>query len=87
MLDRQHRNIRSPEISLAAVAEGSHVFITTILGGCKLRERLLSMGINIADEIIVLQRRGQGAVVIAKGNNRYVLGGGMAQKIQVSTDI
>ena len=44
------------------------------------------MGINIADEIIVLQRRGHGAVLIAKDNNRYMLGGGMAQKIQVSTE-
>lgn len=86
MFDSQHRNIRSPEISLAAVAEGGHAFITTILGGRKLRERLLSMGLNIADEITVLQRRGQGAVVIAKDNNRYVLGGGMVQKIQVTTE-
>lgn len=85
MFDNVCRKVNAPVFPLASATEGEPVYITLIHGGCKLRERLLSMGINIDDKIIVLQRRGHGAVLIAKDNNRYMLGGGMAQKIQVSS--
>jgi len=63
--------------------DGEFVRITMIRGGCKMQERLLSMGISVEDEIEIVQRRDIGAVLISKAGNRYALGGGMAQKIQV----
>lgn len=67
-------------------SEGESVRIIMIRGGRKIQERLLSMGINIEDEIEVVQRQKKGAVLISKEGNRYALGGGMAQKIQVITE-
>lgn len=71
---------------LAMASEGESVRIIMIRGGRKIQERLLSMGINIEDEIEVVQRQKKGAVLISKEGNRYALGGGMAQKIQVITE-
>jgi len=42
------------------------------------------MGLNVGDEIEIIQRRAGSTVVIAKGGIRYGLGGGMAQKILVA---
>lgn len=67
---------------LALAAEGERVRIVRMCGGC-LRERLLSMGIDLDDEITVIRRQGGGAVLIEKAGNRYALGGGMAHKINV----
>ncbi|GAU09717.1 hypothetical protein DPF_2448 [Desulfoplanes formicivorans] len=41
------------------------------------------MGIQLEDVVQVVQSRPNGAVLIAKGENRLMLGGGMAQKIFV----
>ena len=67
---------------LALAAEGERVRIVRMCGGC-LRERLLSMGIDLDDEITIIRRQGGGAVLIKKAGNRYALGGGMAHKINV----
>jgi Fe2+ transport system protein FeoA len=48
-----------------------------------MHERLLSMGISVGDALDIIKCQGQGAVLVAKGQNRYALGGGMAQKIYV----
>lgn len=54
-----------------------------VQGGCLLRERLLSMGIRLEDELVVVSRQDNGAVLIEKAGCRYGLGGGMAHKINV----
>ena len=77
----QNQSVQS--FPLAMAGEGETVRIVFIRGGRKIQERLLSMGINIDDEIEVVQRQEKGAVLISKEGNRYALGGGMAQKIQV----
>jgi Fe2+ transport system protein FeoA len=62
---------------------GEYVRIAAIRGGSKCKERLLSIGIQVEDVVRVIQSRPNGAVLIAKGGNRLMLGGGMAQKIFV----
>ncbi len=69
---------------LSLSSEREMVTITSMRQGKKFQERLISMGLAIGDVIEVIQRRGHGSVVVAKDNNRYVLGGGMAQKIEVT---
>jgi ferrous iron transport protein A len=76
------RERTTPIFPLALAAEGERVRIARLCGGC-LRERLLSMGIDLDDEITVIRRQGGGAVLIEKAGNRYALGGGMAHKINV----
>ncbi|MDA3786798.1 MAG: FeoA family protein [Deltaproteobacteria bacterium] len=74
----------SPSFPLALAGEGEQVQIAAIQGGGNLLERLLGMGIKPRDIVEVVQRRGQGIVLIAKETDRYALGGGMAHKIYVT---
>lgn len=72
-----------PAYPLVLAGEGEVVKIVLLHGGHRFRERLLSMGIDLEDEVTVVHRQGNGAVVIEKAGSRYGLGGGMAHKIQV----
>ena len=69
---------------LAMASEGERIRIISLKGGRGFHEKLVSMGLNVGDEIEVIQRRGGGTVLIAKEGIRYGLGGGMAQKILVA---
>ena len=62
---------------------GERVRVVLIRGGANLKERLLSMGIQVEDIVEVIQSGQKGAVLIARDENRFMLGGGMAQKIYV----
>ena len=68
---------------LALAGEGKQVEVVAMSKGKSIHERLLSMGIGIGDVLHVVKCQGQGAVLVAKGQNRYALGGGMARKIYV----
>jgi Fe2+ transport system protein FeoA len=83
--DCQLRN-KTAELSsfpLALAVEGERVRIVRFRSGAAMQERLLSMGINLHDEILVLQKQNGGAALIEKSGTRYALGGGMAHKINV----
>ncbi len=75
-----------PSFPLALSSAGEIVRIVMIRGGGKMRERLLSIGLQTNDVIEVVQCREKGAVLVAKDDNRFMLGGGMAQKIYVSKE-
>lgn len=70
-------------LQLDEVRPGERLVIKGFTGGASARLRLLSMGLRIEDEIEVISHPGQGQVVVALDNKRYVLGRGLAQKIQV----
>lgn len=61
---------------LASTSEGEKVKIVFLRDNGLLRERLLSMGIYINDEIKVIQKQVGGAMLIEKMGSRYALGGG-----------
>ena len=82
--NQRRRADSNPSFSLALAGEGEKVKIVSCRGGGLLRQRLLSMGIHIDDEIVVVQRQNGGAMLIEKTGSRYALGGGMAQKIHVT---
>lgn len=68
---------------LAFAAEKERVEVVAMGKGKKVQERLLSMGIGVGDFLDIIKCQDQGAVLVAKGRNRYAMGGGMAQKIYV----
>jgi len=82
--DHKRRKLNhEPSFPLALAGEGEQVKIVWIRGGRILQERLLSMGIHIGDELVVMQRQPGGALLIERSGSRYALGGGMAHKINV----
>ncbi len=86
MRQKKHKKVQKPcqqSFPLAMAGEGEMVRIVSVHRGRKIQERLRSMGIQIDDVIKIIQCRYKGAVLIARDNNRYALGGGMALKIQV----
>ena len=68
---------------MAMAAAGDVVRLVSIGGGCGIRQRLFNMGVHENESVKVIRSQWQGGVLIASGGNRYVLGGGMALKIQV----
>lgn len=62
--------------------EGVPVRIHALTGGKGLSLRLTELGLNIGAEIAIVQRQG-GGVLVARGEARIALGGGMAAKILV----
>ena len=77
---------KGPSFPLALAGGGEIVRIVMIRGGGKIKERLLSIGLQLDDTVEIIQCRKKGAVLVAKDENRFMLGGGMAQKIYVSKE-
>lgn len=75
-----------PSFPLALAGPGERVQVVFIRGGANLKERLLSIGLQVDDAIQVIQSGEKGAVLVAKDENRFMLGGGMAQKIYVTKE-
>lgn len=84
--DNKEMKSTKSSFPLALADAGEKVRVITIRGGTNLKERLLSMGIRVEDAIEVIQSRENGAVLVAKDENRFMLGGGMAQKIYVTKE-
>ena len=73
----------SPHLEpLRTLPVGGHALIARIDGGRKLARRLLGLGLRVGSEIAVLHHRGRG-VVLASGDTRVALGGGIADKLLV----
>jgi len=77
---------RGSSFPLALSSAGETVRIVMIRGGGKMKERLLSIGLQVDDIVEIVQCREKGAVLVAKDDNRFMLGGGMAHKIYVSKE-
>ena len=68
--------------SLRTLPIGGRARIARIDGGRQLTRRLLGMGLRVGSEVAVLHHRGRG-VVLASGDTRVALGGGIAGKLLV----
>ncbi len=75
---------RKPFMPLSMAKEGECLIIKDIVGGIGIRQRLVSMGIRIGDEIEVISNTGMGRLIIACKQTRLALGRGVANKIFVS---
>ncbi|MFP4159663.1 MAG: transcriptional repressor [Desulfobacterales bacterium] len=75
--ERMHR------MPLVSAKTAERVVIRELSGGTSSRLRLMSMGLRVGDEVEIITNYGKGQMVVAAGNQRYVLGRGLAQKIIV----
>lgn len=67
-------------LSLARIPAGARARILVIQGGRDLTRRLLGLGLRGGSVVDILQHRGRG-VVLAVGDTRIALGGGIAEKL------
>jgi Fe2+ transport system protein FeoA len=70
----------APEYSLALALPGQTVRITGYRGGRMLRARLLALGLNLGQEVEVLQNN-RGLIIVGINGGRVALGRGISQKI------
>ena len=70
----------SADQSLAMALPGQKVRITGHRGGRMLRARLLALGLNMGQEVKVLQNN-RGLIIIGINGGRVALGRGISQKI------
>jgi Fur family ferric uptake transcriptional regulator len=66
--------------ALAAVPAGQRVRITGYRGGRMLRARLLALGLNLGQELNILQNN-RGLIIVGLNGGRVALGRGISQKI------
>ncbi len=68
--------------ALAMAAEGVAVRVVDIGGGHAVTRRVAELGLPVGSELTVRGRQ-SGGVVVARGDARYALGGGLAHRILV----
>jgi Fur family ferric uptake transcriptional regulator len=74
---------RKKQVPLHMAKPGEKLIVKELEAGKKMQLRISSMGLKIGDLIEVVSNGLGGQVVIAVGENRLVIGSGMAQKIWV----
>ena len=74
---------RSPLVPLHKAKKGEKLIVKELEAGKNMQLRISSMGLKIGDLIEIVSTGFGGQVVIANGDNRMVLGKGMAEKIMV----
>lgn len=73
----------SAAFPLSMADEGSRLRVVALRGGDGLARRMTELGLNVGSELTVRQRQGGGGMVVARGETRYAIGGGMAHKVWV----
>ncbi len=74
---------RRQVVPLSATKQGEQLIVKGFNGGANARMRLMTMGLRIGDKIEVITNLDKGQVSIAVDQKRYILGRGLAQKVQV----
>ncbi|OGR33997.1 MAG: Fur family transcriptional regulator [Desulfobacula sp. RIFOXYB2_FULL_45_6] len=74
---------RSPLVPLHKAKKGEKLIVKELEAGKNMQLRISSMGLKIGDPIEIVSSGFGGQVVIANGENRMVLGKGMAEKVMV----
>jgi Fe2+ transport system protein FeoA len=69
-----------PETPLSEVPVGQRVRITNFAGGRMLRSRLASLGLNLGQEVNIIQNN-RGLIMVGVNGGRVALGRGVSQKI------
>ncbi len=72
--------VESSQLSLATAIAGQRLRITGHRGGRMLRARLLAVGLNLGQEVEILQNN-RGLIIIGINGGRVALGRGISQKI------
>ncbi len=77
--------LREALVPLHKAKPGENLVVKSVDAGKKMQLRISSMGLRIGDSVEVVSNGIGGQVVIAVGDNRLVIGTGMAQKIWVQS--
>ena len=72
--------LEASDHSLALALPGQKVRITGYQGGRMLRARLLALGLNLGQEVEILQNN-RGLIIVGINGGRIALGRGISQKI------
>lgn len=75
-------NVGEKPFPLGMADEDSRVRIHALRAGRALAMRLTELGLNVGTEVRIVQRQGAG-LLVARGEVRIAVGGGMATKILV----
>lgn len=65
---------------LAAAPPGQRVRITGYQGGRMLRARLMALGLNLGQEVEIIQNN-RGLIIVGINGGRVALGRGVSQKV------
>ncbi len=76
---------RKPLVPLHKAKQGEKLVVKELISGKNMQQRISSMGLRVGDLIEVVSSGFGGQVVIATGENRLVIGKGMAEKIKVQS--
>jgi len=70
------------EISLTEFESGQKVLIVEVSGGCRMRGRLITMGIREGSEVTIVNHPSRhGPVVISVAGSQFALGNGLASRV------
>ena len=72
-----------PMLPLNLVSPGKKVVLKAIVGGRKIRSRMIDMGLSKGMEFRVIQNFRPGPCIIGIGNSKLALGRGISEKIIV----
>jgi Fe2+ transport system protein FeoA len=73
-------DLAAGEHSLALAQPGQRFRITGYRGGRMLRARLLALGLNLGQEVEILQNN-RGLIIVGINGGRVALGRGISQKV------
>ncbi len=73
----------SPIVSLTFAPAGSTLIVVSTSGGREFQRKIAALGIYPDEELEIVERHSQGALVINVKGTRLAIGHGMSRKIKV----
>lgn len=73
----------SPIVSLTFAPAGSPLIVASASGGLEFQRKIAALGIYPDEELEIVERHSQGALVINVKGTRLAIGHGMSRKIKV----
>jgi ferrous iron transport protein A len=72
-----------PAVSLTFAPAGTPLIVVSASGGCEFQRKIAALGIYPDEKLEIVERHGQGALVINVKGSRLAIGHGMSSKIKV----
>lgn len=72
-----------PAVSLTFAPAGTPLVVVSTAGGCEFERKIAALGIYPDEKLEIVERHGQGALVINVKGSRLAIGHGMSSKIKV----
>jgi Fe2+ transport system protein FeoA len=73
-------------MKLSNLKAGTRAKIHKILEEKEVKIKLMSLGLNLETEVIMIKNDFKGAVILAIDDNRIILGRDLANKIEISEE-